>query len=991
MAAGGPLVGRGRELSILAGAFDEAARGSARLVLLRGDAGIGKSRIVSEFLRRRDQARVLRGRCAPRDAVAVSYAPLLQLVRPLIESGLVDELPAHHREALRPILPLIETEPDGTDAADNHTAWSEARLFEVILTLLRTAARSQPLVAVIEDVHWADIGTANFLQFLSVNLERERVLVLLTQRIDEIGVPKPLARLLAELGTTTGGHVLDVEALDDAEARDLLSGLAAHGATEPTGDDQLLRLGHGNPLYLEQLALARESGSAVGVPARLSELLGWRVGRLSPAAQDLLAVLSVARTALTYPLLAETLDLGADDLDAALTEAAEARMIDETRLDSFTLHHDLLAEVVYRGLRPGRRRRLHAALAERVADTSTTDGPEQAVVAQHWYRAGRPDRAFGPMLAAALSARARGRQAEAADLFAQTLEIWPRDDAAPDGAPDGVERCDVLAWYADSLRWTVDPEEVVTAYRRAIRAADERADARRKGVVQERLARALVDTGHLSEAAATARAAVIALRGHSDVDAARALATLGAILMAQADFADSARHCQEALAIADACGAVLVGARARRMLAVDLANLGQLDAALDCLDAALRAGRDEDAIEDQIHTHINRSYVLERAGRWADAVTSARAGRALAAQSGLERTLGIALLGNEISSLCLAGRWAEARAAAELPLATGAARDSRRYFELVGAEAAIATADLDRAEQLLTGDGGVEPEASNLAQRRIVETSLALARGDPYSAYETAVAALRELADQVEPYVLLRLCADGLQALADLDSPVAGAVLAARAVPADASALLGRARDLASEVGDLEPCQMLLALSDLEAARCTASDAAPGWLALAERAVASGQPHLTAYAIMRAAERSDRDQAAVLLYQAGQDADRIGAALLADRVARVAQRLGVVPAPAEGVPRPDLASDGRAARLDQFRLTAREREVLGCLSSGMSNRVIARTLAISEKTASVHVSNILAKMQVRSRAEVIHAVHQLGLVPSDGNRKGNKK
>ena len=206
----------------------------------------------------------------------------------------------------------------------------------------------------------------------------------------------------------------------------------------------------------------------------------------------------------------------------------------------------------------------------------------------------------------------------------------------------------------------------------------------------------------------------------------------------------------------------------------------------------------------------------------------------------------------------------------------------------------------------------------------------------------------------------------------------------AHGLPWDPDVLLQRASSYGSSVADLKPCQLLLALCRNEAGRFTRRAPASDWLLLAKEFDELQQPQLSVYCHYRAAEcgvaAGHLAGVPELLRTAQQNARALGAEPLRGLIVALADRAGIrLDAATAGGPTESGAT--RRARL--LGLTAREREVLSCLALGASNRQIARTLTISEKTASVHVSNILAKLQVRNRSEAVAAIHRLALVDKE--------
>jgi predicted ATPase len=217
------LVGRVEELQVLEAVRGRAAAGEPAVVLVGGEAGVGKTRLMAELTSRHvpDGTRVLVGGCVPVGDGALPYAPIVEILRALVAdvgAEAVRELVGPSWPELARLLPALgalEAGPAGQAAA-------QARLFELLLGLLARLGEQAPLVLVIEDLHWADRSTRDLLAFLVRNLRRERVLLVVTYRNDEVGQQRWLGSFLAELDR--GGPVERIEGVRDAPCVQMLTG-----------------------------------------------------------------------------------------------------------------------------------------------------------------------------------------------------------------------------------------------------------------------------------------------------------------------------------------------------------------------------------------------------------------------------------------------------------------------------------------------------------------------------------------------------------------------------------------------------------------------------------------------------------------------------------------------------------------------------------------------------------------------------------------------
>jgi ATP/maltotriose-dependent transcriptional regulator MalT len=444
-----------------------------------------------------------------------------------------------------------------------------------------------------------------------------------------------------------------------------------------------------------------------------------------------------------------------------------------------------------------------------------------------------------------------------------------------------------------------------------------------------------------SDAAIATLSDAVAAVGPGDSGETRALAlnVLAATHMRLGDMAQAQATVERALAAAREAGASLQEAQALTTLGTVRAYWGRSpEEGL----AALREARDiAQRIGDQplaVRASINLSDVLTLQGRYAEAVEVAAAGRELTERTGMTRSLGVYLVANEAEALLQLGRWDEAEA-----LLPGAAASA-----IVELEARLALLrgrvdDAARAVQAARRELGDRREPQEGQALAYVEAAVSHARGDTAAA--RAIVARALTGDPAQAFLRYDwpLIAIGLRVEADgTPDPDRVGALVARAAALPATTPHDRAQQ---------------ALAAAEAARARAEPAAEKWAAAIGAARATGEPHTLAYALLRAAEAGDK--------QAGPEgaalAERLGAAPLV----ALARRVGAV-------------AVGR--RDDGFGLTEREREVLSLVAEGRSNTQIAQALFISPKTASVHVSNILAKLGVSGRGEAAALAHRSGLI-----------
>ncbi|HUY58946.1 MAG TPA: AAA family ATPase, partial [Solirubrobacteraceae bacterium] len=442
-------MGRQSQLAELEVAYREALDQRPRLILVSGDSGVGKTRLLHEAERSFAGALVLRGQCLEQGELELPYAPLLGALRPLVREGdaALDALSTASRANLATLLPSLGAPPTG---AAGTGADGQVRLFESLLELLHLLSLRQPLVLVLEDMHWADGSTRAFVTFLARSLIDERILLLLSFRSDELHRRHPMRPLLAELGRLDSCRRLELEPFDHAELAEALTDILGEPPA-PDLIDRLLARTDGNPLYVEELMAAALDGRGA-TPQSLRDAFMLRIERLSDPAGRAVRAVAVGR-ALDEELIARVSGVSSTELREALRETVAEHILvagDGARL---CFRHALLREVVYDDLLPGERSAMHLDLARAIEaggefDCAEDEAERVAAIATHYAAAGDQPAALRATIRAAREARRVHAYREMAHLYERAHELWAR---VPDAAAvAGIDEVGLLEAAANA-------------------------------------------------------------------------------------------------------------------------------------------------------------------------------------------------------------------------------------------------------------------------------------------------------------------------------------------------------------------------------------------------------------------------------------------------------------------------------------------------------------------------------------------------------------
>jgi DNA-binding CsgD family transcriptional regulator/tetratricopeptide (TPR) repeat protein len=992
------FVGRGAELGLLEDARRRVADGPSAVVVVGGEAGVGKTRLIDEFARRcrAEGVRVLVGTCVELGEQGVPFAPVVAALRGMLRTMEPEEARrsiGHGRADLSRLLPELGPPPGGDgQTVGPELASAQGRLFGLLLDLVEWAAGQQPTVLVVEDLHWADQSTRELLGFLVRGLRRPGLLLVLTYRTDDLHRRHPLRPFLAELERIGWVERVELRRFDRPELVAQLTGILDEPPDEVLVDEVFERA-QGNPFFAEELVAASVAGLGGELPPTLRDTLMARVELLPDRTQHVLRVAATAGRSVEHDVLAGVAGLPDEALFEALRQAISAHvLVSDNQREAYAFRHALVQEAVYGDLLPGERGRLHAAYAAALAAREDCGGCDRAAaaaeLAHHWYAAHDLERALPAAVTAGLAAEGVYAYAEAQRQFERALELWERVPAAHRGL--GLDRVDLLAHAAESAFRIASSDRAIALMRTALKEVDAEREPLRAGVLTARQAHFLRLSGKPGAFEAYNEAVRLVPSEPPTPERAQVLASLGQALMLKPMFEEARAVCEDAIAVARAAGARMAEGHARNTLGVVLAHLSDPAAGLAHLEEALRIAQDLHErhgvdVDDVLRAYANLCDLLDLTGELERAAALAQRGVEEAGQHGLERSFGAWFTADAAAVLLKLGRWDEARERlhAALPRMTlGGLAAINLYQALATLE--VGRGELDRAarhlgdavrlfEKVFVGAQHIGPIYREQALAAIWGARHAEAR----AAVGTALSAClgvdgARFAASVYP-VGLRAEADAAERARDRHDQDAEAD--ARRVAAD---LLDGARALVTPWGPEFDAH--LATCEAEWTRVVGEPEPERWGSAVEAWDKAGQPYPAAYGRWRLAEAllaagGDREQAERAARDAHATAARLGARPLQTELEQLARRgrLDLTGA-ATARDEPAAASSG-----EQLGLTPRELEVLRLVTDGRSNRQIAEELFISVKTASVHVSNILAKLGVASRVEAAAVAHRLGL------------
>lgn len=974
----GSLIGREGDLDALVNALHESASGDTRTVVIGGEAGIGKSRLIDEFARSVPAATVVvKGQCVDLDRDAPPYAPVTGALRALsatIGAEALLDAAGPSRGALLLLLPELGAQVAATaDRVGETTGRGGAEfLYDGVAVALENVSREHHLVIVIEDLHWADQATLSLVRFLVRVVEHGRILFVLSYRSDDLTRGHPLRSWLPELDRTPRVSRRDLSRLTKRQVRQLVGEIL--GSAPLAHDvDVVFERTDGVPFLVEELVDFDGYENTDCFPDTLREILLARYDTLSEPTQKILRLMAAGGSRVDHTLLLAVYEGDADDIDRAAREAVLGNVIviDDT---SYAFRHALVRDAIHEELLPGERVRYHSQYARALEAGLSTECIPATEISYHWMAAHDMKCAFGASLTAMAQAHKAFAYDTASRMGERALELW---DQVPDAeAVAGRSRVALLADTAHDLRNAGESDRAIALVDEAL--ADSPADD------VERISRLLQDkASYLANVGRTGsvellRRALAVLQGEPpSVLRATVLGELSARLMLDARFDEAVQIADEAFDEARE-----VGSRARMSVSANIRGMslvarGEIDRGLADLERAGELAVGDDSA--RLRYFVNMSEAMNVLGRFDDAIRISLEGFEGARRRGVERTSGAMLISNTIEPLFAKGELKRADELLERALELDPPIGFSARLQRLKLWSTLWGGDIGAAEALLRGwRAPLSLQLQIDAQSRLglarVAGEIALAVGNlPWAWLE--VRGVLSADDRRFAAYDLPLLAVAARTLASSIS--SGTSIATEDGETDPARIEARLRAVLDRSASWPTAAAYLAVFDAElgGAGHTGTDAGLWRAAVKASRSPLAQSHLLPYSALRLAEvlASDGDRSAALeqAEEARRRATEIGAGLIVARVAELERRAGVPAASGSAsAVTPVPVHDNR--RL----LTERERQVLDLVEQGQSNRQVAQQLFISAKTASVHVSSILRKLGATSRTEAVFLAHQ---------------
>jgi DNA-binding CsgD family transcriptional regulator/tetratricopeptide (TPR) repeat protein len=971
------FVGRADGLEQLARALAESAEGTPTHVLVIGEAGVGKTRLLAQSQAQASgtDARALLGGCVSVGDSGLPFAPFAEIIRGLVAADGASRVAALAGPAVHDLARLVPELGDETPSSPQELL-GQTRIYEALLTLFRRVAHDRPLVLQLEDLHWADAGTLAATSFLFRAVRHEPIALVGTLR----PVPSDDARLrawLAEASRLERVERLELQPFDEAEVSQLLASIT--GSVPSRGEAaEIHRRSDGNAYFVEEL-LAAGDVSGEALPTTLRDVLLARADGLATESRRLLDVASAGGRDIDADLLERVAQGWGVEPEPALRELVDAGLLAWRSTgpdEGIAFRHALLQEAVYGAMLPPGRRRLHQAFGEALVardGLDIEDAPRLISLAYH-LRQARDPRAGELAVRAGDAAMAEYAHDIAQREYEAALRL--ADRGAVMGSPE-VDRAELLRRLGTAATFASDFRRGLEAFRQALDELPADAPVARRSRLKGQLGRAYWLDGDWEPSVAAYEEALELASEDEPVARIRALAGLAQVYMLFGWDTRARPLAEEAATLARQADAPALESHALTTLSIPLAVDGEAEASMAAVKRALQLADELGLADDLGRAYVQWGDALALLGDPAQALEVTLVGIEAVEARGMALSFGVYLRYNGVHFAYHCGRWETARQL--IDEADRLAPDSagiERYRMEYGLSYLVSSGSSEASDLWTEALARIEaaPSSSSVDYAYAAGMELAALADDPAEAMRVAAFVFDHPERSAHSERLSELARIAAWPLADL----------ARSGAADVPAMQERfdrleraSRSARARLADPAQHQGQLMAHDLEQIRAErgrsegASDPR-AWAAVATGWQSFGRPYQEAYARWRQAEAAaaagDRDEAGIALAEADRLCRQLGAGPLGAHVDALARQLRV------------RLGDPDAVASTPFGLTRREQEVLALVAAGMTNKAIAAELFISESTAGVHVSNILGKLGVSSRTKAARVALTQGLV-----------
>ena len=948
------LVGRGAQLAELRSRAAAAREGEGGLVLIRGEAGVGKTALARAAVAE-SGLWLLEARST--ETPAPAYAPIAAVLRSAMRAGQADTENAVLRSALAAILPELGPRERPVEA-------DQAIIHEAVATVLTEIASDRPLAILIDDLHWADAATLDALGFLAELLPRVPAIVIATYRTEGVPRAHPVRELRARLKRSGELFELTLEPLDGEATRDLLE-MRLAGSVSPLLAAAVHERTEGLPFYVEELAASLVEGgslrqgdagyeldreASMPVPEAVREVILQRVDRLARGDRDGLAVAAVAAGAATDAVLAS---FGVEDLSRLTATGLLVELGD----GGLAFSHSLVRDAVYEAIPWRRRRQLHAELAARLAGSAPP-----LTLATHCLAAGDETAACSWLVLAARASQQAGAHRDAVAQLSRALELWP-GDANLSGRLEALEQ---IARSAELAGLTAQAVRAVTEAVDLLESDDDRG---RYAAAQRRLAGLLEAQGAWERALDARQAAADAYSAAGrQAEAAAEWLAAGAKLRSAGSFSAALEVIAAGLDAAAGAGREDLVRRLRALEGNVRARAGDGEAGLRIVRAAL-----SDALTQGDHGSAAEAYQrladsLEHTGDYRAARASYSEAAEFCELNGAG-TLGEVCLACLTMVLRQSGEWDQAVETGRQVLASP---DSNEHARAV-VHGVLGSILLHRGR---LQEARSELHAASVLAKRIGLAAMEMDSEAHLARLATAEGRISDARDRCWNVIRRWRRTDGERHYAIPNLRWMASFASERSAPdlleacATAVTAVVTAHDLEAQAAVHHVLGEAALASGESAVALSRFDQSLSLLTDLDRPFEEAE--VQGRAALACAQAGDRRGAVERYRSAYRTARRLGARALAQSIAAAVAGLGEKIEPRLG----RLA----AAGLGRDGLSPRELEVVRLVAAGHTSREVAQQLTLSPRTVEMHVHRILVKLDCRTRVDITRRAAELGLL-----------